>query len=137
MNEYALADVSVGMAQEFSVTVTTEMTTRFGEISDDVNPLHVDVQYANGKGFRDRVVHGMLTSAFYSTLVGVYLPGKYCLLQGIKITFHHPVFAGDHLQVRGEVTHVSEALRVMTVRGSITNQDGDMVSRAQIQVGFI
>lgn len=137
MNEYALADVSIGMAQEFSVTVTKAMTTRFVEISDDVNPLHVDEHYASEKGFRDRVVHGMLTSAFYSTLVGVYLPGKYCLLQSIKITFHHPVFAGDQLKVRGEITHVSEALRVMTVRGSITNQDGDKVSKAQIQVGFI
>jgi len=137
MNEYALADLSVGMAQEFSVTVTTGMTKRFVEISDDVNPLHVDEHYAHDKGFRDRVVHGMLSSAFYSTLVGVYLPGKYCLLQSIKITFHQPVFAGNHLKVRGEVTHVSEALRVITVRGSITNQDGDTVSKAQIQVGFI
>jgi len=137
MNEYTLADVSIGMAQEFSVTVTTTLAARFVEISGDVNPLHVDERYSADKGFRDRVVHGMLTSAFYSTLVGVYLPGKYCLLQGIKITFHQPVFAGDQLKVRGEVTHVSEALRVMTVRGSITNQDGATVSKAQIQVGFI
>jgi 3-hydroxybutyryl-CoA dehydratase len=137
MNEYALADISVGMAQEFSVTVTMAMTTRFVEISGDANPLHVNERYARVKGFPDRVVHGMLTSAFYSTLVGVYLPGKYCLLQGIKITFHQPVFAGDQLKVRGEVTHVSEALRVITVRGSITNQDGATVSKAQIQVGFI
>jgi 3-hydroxybutyryl-CoA dehydratase len=137
MNEYALADISVGMAQEFSVTVTTEMTTRFVEICGDVNPLHADRHYAESRGFRDRVVHGMLTSAFYSKLVGVYLPGKYCLLQGIKITFHQPVFAGDQLDVRGEVTHVSEALRVITVRGSITNQNGEIVSKAQIQVGFI
>lgn len=137
MNEYTLADISVGMAHEFSVTVTTEMTTRFVGISGDVNPLHVDLSYAESKGFRDSVVHGMLTSTFYSTLVGVYLPGKYCLLQGIKITFHQPVFAGDQLSVRGEVTHVTEALRVITVRGSITNQNGEVVSKAQIQVGFI
>jgi 3-hydroxybutyryl-CoA dehydratase len=137
MNEYALGDVSVGMAQEFSVTITRAMTTGFVEITGDINPLHVDERYADGKGFRDRVVHGMLTSAFYSTLVGVYLPGKHCLLQGIKVTFHAPVFAGDHLTIRGEVTHVSESLRVMTVRGSITNQGGDTVSKAQIQVGFI
>ena len=137
MNEYALADISVGMAHEFSVTVTPEMTTRFVGISGDVNPLHVDRNYAESKGFRDSVVHGMLTSTFYSTLVGVYLPGKYCLLQGIKITFHQPVFAGDQLNVRGEVTHVTEALRVITVRGSITNQHGEVVSKAQIQVGFI
>jgi 3-hydroxybutyryl-CoA dehydratase len=137
MNEYALADISAGMVKEFSVTVTTEMTTRFVEISGDVNPLHVDRHYSESKGFRDRVVHGMLSSAFYSTLVGVHLPGKYCLLQGIKITFHQPVYAGDQLDVRGEVTHVSEALRVITVRGSITNQNGEVVSKAQIQVGFV
>ncbi len=137
MNEYGISDVSVGMAQEFSVTVTNGMTTAFVEISDDVNPLHVDERHAKDKGFRDRVVHGMLTSAFYSTLVGVYLPGKYCLLQGIKITFHLPVFAGDQLKVRGEVTDVSGGLRVMTVRASITNQHGETVSKAQIQVGFI
>ena len=137
MNEYALADISMGMAEEFTVTVTTEMTTGFVEISRDVNPLHVDENYARDRGFRDRVIHGMLTSTFYSTLVGVYLPGKHCLLQGMKITFHQPVFVGDRLTVRGEVTHVSEAMRVITVRGSITNQDSQTVSKAQIQVGFI
>jgi 3-hydroxybutyryl-CoA dehydratase len=137
VNEYAVGDVRVGMAEEFSVTVTRTMTTEFVGISGDINPLHVDERYAEAKGFRDSVVHGLLTSAFYSTLVGVYLPGKHCLLQSIKVTFHNPVFAGDHVTVRGEITHVSEALRVMTVRGSITNQAGDTVSKAQIQVGFI
>lgn len=137
MNEYALSEIAVGLSEEFSVTLTAEMTAAFVAMGGDVNPLHIDQRYAEGKGFPGCVVHGMLTSAFYSTLVGVYLPGRHSLLQGIKIAFHHPVFVGDRLTVRGEIAHVSEAAGVVTVRGSIANQSGEMVSKAQIQVGFI
>ena len=137
MNEYRFEDMSLGMTEEFSVTVTPAMTRSFVELSGDVNPLHAEESYAREKGFRDRVVHGMLTSTFYSQLVGVHLPGKYCLLQGIKISFHQPVFIGDRLTVRGEVAQVTEAMRVITVRASITNESGEAVSKAQIQVGFI
>ena len=82
MNEYRWEELALGLKHEFEATFTEEMARSFAEISGDVNPLHVDRDYAVSAGFSGLVLFGMMTSSLYSKLVGVYLPGKYALLQG-------------------------------------------------------
>jgi acyl dehydratase len=77
-----------------------------------------------------------MTSSLYSTLVGVYLPGKYALLQGIDIDFNSPVFAGDKLIVQGEIVFLSEAYKRLEVKASIRKEDRKLVSKAVIRAGF-
>ena len=79
----------------------------------------------------------MLTSSFYSTLVGVYLPGKSCLLQGIDIQFSKPVYVGDNLTISGEVVYINEAFRQIEIKGKIVNQHNQKVSKATIKVGIV
>jgi 3-hydroxybutyryl-CoA dehydratase len=137
MNSFTLDDISVGLTQSFDTSVATDMLDKFLEISGDINPLHVDRDYALSKGFKDKVVYGLLTSAFYSTLAGVYLPGKYCILQGLDISFSKPVFVGDTLTVTGTVSYVNEAYKQLEIKAGITNQDGAKVSKAKIKAGLI
>lgn len=137
MNEYSFSDISLGMTGEFSATITNEMMAHFLSISGDTNPLHIDVGYARLKGFPSRVVYGMLSSALYSTLAGVYLPGKHCLLQGVDITFNHPVYEGDHLTICGEVSYINEAYQMIEIKAYIKNQDGKKISKAKIKAGFL
>jgi acyl-CoA thioesterase FadM len=68
--------------------------------------------------------------------VGVYLPGKYALLQGIDIDFNSPCYAGDRLKVEGEIVFLSDAFRRMEVKASIRNDNNKLVSRATIRVGL-
>jgi len=105
MNQYRFSDLNVGHEEGFNVKVEEKMLERFVNICADTNPLHVDAKYARKKGFPGQVVHGLLTSSFYSTLAGVHLPGKYALLHGIDIQFKKPVFLGDTLLVHGKVTY--------------------------------
>ena len=135
MNTYKFEDLHIGLNAEFVVTVTKEMVDSFLNISQDNNPLHVDVQFAKNRGFKDKVVYGMLTSSFYSKLIGVYLPGRHCLLHGIKINFNHPVFTGDVLTVHGEISYVNETYKQIEIKAHITNQDNKKVSTANIKVG--
>lgn len=135
MNAYTLRDIYVGLKEEFSVTLTEEMLGLFLSLSKDNNPLHVNAQYAKERGFKDRVVYGMLTSSFYSQLVGGYLPGKYALLQGIEISFHNPAYVGDEVTVSGEVSYINEAYRQIEIIGSIRNSDNKLLSKARIKVG--
>ena len=79
----------------------------------------------------------MLTSSFYSTLVGVYLPGKYCILQGINIQFSHPVYVDDILTITGKVSHINEAYKQLEIKAIIMNQKNIKVSKATIKVGVI
>ena len=137
MKKYKFSDIKVGLSESFEVRVVPSMMDRFLEISNDVNSLHQDSHYAKEKGFSGRVVYGLLTSSFYSTLVGVYLPGKYSILQGISIQFTKPVYIHDFLKVYGEVSYINEAYKCVDIKSTITNLKGEKVSKATIKVGII
>ena len=137
MNEYRWKDLAVGLKHEFEATVTEEMMERFLRDTGDCNPLHVDARYAKDQGFKGRVVYGLLTSSFYSTLAGVYLPGKFCLLQGIDVTFLQPVFVGDRLKVSGEITYLNDSYQQAQISAQIVNAQGNKVSRARIKAGVL
>ena len=136
MNSYHLADMQIGLSHSFNVTITHEMMDQFCSLSGDINPLHTDTEFAMAHGFSDRVVYGMLTASFYSTLIGVYLPGRYALLQTVHTAFIAPVFSGDTLNIFGEVVSRHEVLRQIEVKAHITNQHGKKVSRAKIWTGI-
>ena len=135
MNAFQWEELHVGLSAEFEVCVTAEMMARFRDSTGDVNPLHVDLEYAKAEGFEDRVVYGLLTASFFSTLAGVYLPGVRCLLHGVTATFHHPVYVGDKLTVRGEVAYRNETYQQAELSCRISNQHGARVSSGKLKVG--
>ena len=137
MNRYVLSEIYEGLEASFSVTITSQMMDKFLDISADNNPLHMDKKYAIEKGFKDRVVYGLLTSSFYSTLAGVYLPGKYCILQGLDIQFSNPVFIGDTLTIKAIVKYINHAYKQLEIKANITNQNGKKVSKATIKTGLM
>ena len=136
MNEYKFNDINIGLGESFEVLIADGMMDSFKEITGDINPLHTDCNYAKSKGYTDRVVYGMLISSFYSTLVGLYLPGKHSLLQAINISFNVPVFIGDRLIVYGEVTYINEAYKQLEIKAFITNQNNKKVSKAKIKASL-
>ncbi len=137
MNNYKFKDIQQGLEESFSVTVDSSKLDKFLEISGDINPLHVDSDYAKSKAFKDKVVYGLLTSSFYSTLVGVYLPGRFCILQGINIQFSKPVYVGDTLNISGKVSYINEAYKQIEIKAKVINQEGKKVSKATIKVGVM
>lgn len=137
MNEYKFADIKVGLKESFTVTITEDFVEKFRAISGDINPLHTDSDFARQQGFEDKVVYGMLTSSFLSTLAGVYLPGKYSLIREVEIKMKKPVFVGDVLTITGEVTQVNEDFKIFTMKTSIVNQKNDKVLRGTMQMGVL
>lgn len=137
MNRYTYTMTSIGMEEQFSVTVTETKMEHFLAITEDINPLHTDKNYACSKDFPDKVVYGMLTASFYSTLAGVYLPGRYSLIHSVETKFVRPVYVGDLLTVKGTIIEKNDAFQVLTIKLSIVNQDGVKVSRGIMKVGFL
>lgn len=135
MNHYRLADLTPGVTESFTVTITEEMMAQFYAITGDNSPIHMDADYAAGRGYPGRVVYGMLGASFLSTLAGVYLPGEHCLLHGVDLKFARPIFIGDTLTVTGVVDEVNDTFREITIKASIVNQDGKKVTRAVIRAG--
>jgi acyl dehydratase len=78
----------------------------------------------------------MLTASFYSTLVGVYLPGKYAIFQEADINFRSPAYIGDTLTVKGKITEIDPVLKRIYIKAEIQNQYGKKVSTAALAVGL-
>lgn len=135
MNSYRWEELAAGMSAEFIVTITPELMHKFCEISGDTNPLHLSEEFASAQGFRGRVAYGLLTSAFYSQLIGVYLPGKFAVLHGIDVDFRSPAYIGDTLKVQGQVSHLNDAYHRLEVKATITNQENRVISKATIRAG--
>ena len=137
MNEYSIKTIKIGDREEFTVTVGQEMQDEFCRSTGDINPLHIDDAYAKEQGYDNKVVYGMLVASFYSTLVGVYLPGKQCLFHRCDVQWPHPVYIGDTLTVTGIVKEVDERLGRLSIQAQIRNQHGEKVSRAMLIVGMM
>lgn len=135
MNTFTIDSICVGEKASFQTTVTQEKMEQFCGISQDHNPLHCDDVYARECGHPGVVAYGMLTASFLSTLAGVYLPGKYSLIQTVEIKCVAPVYVNDELTISGEVVEKNDVFRFITVKYRITNQDGKCVMRGKMQVG--
>ena len=92
----------------------------------------------------DKIVYGMVQASFLSTLVGVYLPGKYCLFETVDaLYFKKPVYIGDVLTVSGKVigkVDISEEgpqRGTVSIKADIRNQNGEKVSLGKLTVGVM
>ena len=137
MRIYHLKDLEVGQKEQFSVTITEKKVDLFRCISGDHNPMHEDQVFAEKHGYPDKIVYGMLTSSFLSTLAGMYLPGKYCILQECHSSFCRAVYVGDVLTVTGTVTNVDSVFRRVSVKVEIRNQNQQKVLRGSYVAGVM
>lgn len=135
MNEYYYEDLQGGKKESFRIIITEQMLDSFRVLSGDENPLHCDEAFAKEEGYDGRVAYGMLTASFLSTLAGVYLPGRYSLIQSVEIKFAKPVYIGDELTVTGEVTETNDTYGLIFLKVTITEASGKKVCRGKMQIG--
>jgi len=137
MNRYEYSDLYVDMEESFKVVITEAMMNAFAGITGDYNPLHTDRRFAESKGFNDKVVYGMLTASFLSTLAGMYLPGERSIIQNVDISFVKPVFIGDELEIIGRVVELHDCVKQMVLKVVIKNQEDKKVVRGKMKIGIL
>ena len=123
-------EISVGDKAGFSKTITEADIHSFSAVSADFNPIHVDEVYAAtsslGKKVGGRIAQGMLSASMFSTLVGMYIPGKGALYVSQTCDFKRPVRIGDTLRAECEVLEKLEKSRIRMHTRCI-NQNGEVV----------
>jgi 3-oxoacyl-[acyl-carrier protein] reductase len=130
------ADFKVGDSGFLDRVIGSADVARFVELTGDDNPVHVDDDYAAGTKLGSRVVHGMLTACYVSTVIGTILPGEGALWLSEKFDFRAPVRIDDTIHVEVKVRHVSPGTRVLVLDVSVQNQHGKVVldGEARVQV---
>ena len=119
-------DVEVGRKHNLERTMTAADVDAFGHLSGDLNPLHMDEDFARRTPFKQRVVHGLLTAALVST-THTLLTGPGFVYVGQELKFLGPVFIGDRLNVEVTVVGKKDAKRILILDTVVSTQKGDKV----------
>lgn len=120
-------EIAVGDTATFTTKVTNEDIVTFATLTEDVNPIHIDEEFAKKTMFKGRIAHGMLTASYISTLIGTLLPGKNVVYLSQNCKFTAPVRVGDTLKVVGEITEKKAQKKIMTLKTNIYNQNDELV----------
>jgi 3-hydroxybutyryl-CoA dehydratase len=103
---YSIEELSIGMTALFAKTITEADIVLFAGISGDINPVHLNHEFATETMFEGRIAHGMLTASFISTVIGTKLPGPGAIYLKQSLNFRAPVRAGDTVRARVTIKEV-------------------------------
>ncbi len=117
-------EIAVGDHAQLVRTLRPNDIHLFAAVSGDVNPTHVDPEFARSSQFREVVGHSMWGSALFSTILGTEFPGPGTVYVSQSLNFCRPVSIGDTLNItvtcREKFAHNSHIIFDCLA----TNQDG-------------
>jgi len=119
--------VSIGQRASFTKTITEADISLFAGVTGDLNPLHVDKEFAKRTRFGERIAHGFLTAGLISAVLGTRLPGPGSIYLSQGLNFHKPVKIDDTITATVKVTAYNQERRIVTLETKCHNQDGVVV----------
>jgi len=127
--------IKLGDKAEFTKAVSDADIVAFAQVTGDNQPLHLDDSYAAKTRFKRRLAHGMLSAGFISAALGTKLtPNATVIYLSQSLQFRRPVFPGDTITARLEVTAIEPEKRFVTCKTECVNQDGQTVLSGEAQV---
>ncbi len=125
--------------KEYKHTFRVDETvyTAFQICSGDKNPLHTDVDFAKGKGFKGCVMYGNILNAFVSYFIGMLLPTKDVIIHSQDIGYKNPLFLDDELVFTAKVSGIFEAVNAVEFKFNFKNKENKIVANGHIQIGLL
>ena len=91
---YTADELSVGQSASIAKTVTEADVILFAGVTGDMNPAHLNQDYAEQTMFKGRIAHGMMSAGFISAVLGMKLPGPGTIYLSQSLRFKAPVKIG-------------------------------------------
>jgi len=126
-------ELVIGDKATYTRTLTEDEIVLFATVTGDLNPFHLDSDFAGSSVFKERIGHGMWSGALISAAVTNILPGPGTIYLEQSLRFLQPIKISDSLVVSIEVVQKLERGRVV-IACSIMNQTGEVVVDGKAKV---
>lgn len=120
-------EIKVGQSSQLIRSITFEDIQAFAAVSGDINPAHLNPEYASTTPFKTVIAHGMLGGALISAVLGNQFPGPGTIYLNQDMRFRRPVRVGDTLTVTLTATEKQDDKKRVTMDCVIVNQNGEKV----------
>ncbi|MDO3388216.1 MaoC family dehydratase [Gilvimarinus sp. SDUM040013] len=127
-------DLHIDQSASYSKTLTETDLVLFAATSGDVNPVHLDAEYAAATVFGERIGHGMWLGALVSAAIATQLPGPGSVYRGQSLQFKQPVKVGDTATVTLKVVGLKARMKLVTLECLVHNQDGVLLAKGEADV---
>lgn len=121
------AELALGDSASLTRTVTMDDIALFSVISGDVNPAHLDKDYAASDLFHHIIAQGVLTAGLISAVLGTKLPGPGTIYLGQELKFRAPVSPGDSITATLTITDLQPEKHRVILDCHCRNQEGKEV----------
>ena len=102
-------DLSVGMTETLSKTISSSDVVGFAQLTGDRNPIHLSDHFAARTSFGTRIAHGLYTASLISAVLGTRLPGPGAIYISQTLNFRAPVKIGEQVDVTVTVAELIPA----------------------------
>lgn len=127
-------EIEIGDSAEISRTLKPEDISLFAVSSGDVNPVHLDTEYAEASRFHEVIAHGMWGGALISAVLGTELPGPGTIYLNQSLGFKKPAGIGDTITARVTVREKTEETKRIILACECVDQEGDSVIVGEAEV---
>jgi phosphate acetyltransferase len=127
-------EMEIGDGAGITRTLGKQDIELFAVMSGDVNPAHVDEEYAKSDAFHKVIAHGMWGGALISAVLGTELPGPGTIYLNQTLSFRHPVGIGDTVTVRVKVREKFSDRKRVVLDCECINQSGAVVIMGEADV---
>lgn len=121
------AEIAPGDSASLTRTATLHDIMLFAAASGDINPAHMDAEFAAGEPFGKVVVHGMWTASLISALLGNELPGAGTVYLAQDLRFRRPVYPGDVITAQVTVREKRDERCIVVFDCECRNGAGEVV----------
>lgn len=127
-------EIQVGDHAQLMRTLRPQDIHLFAALSGDVNPTHVDAEYARSGQFREIVGHSMWGSTLISSVLGTEFPGPGTVYISQNLNFLRPVTIGDTLTITVTCREKFAHNRHIVFDCVALNQDGNKIIEGAAEV---
>jgi len=115
-----------GAEYKFERYISADDVKKFAEVVGDLNPIHLDVEFAERSFFKKRIVHGAFLAGLISKVLGMDFPGQGTVYISQNSVFKRPVYVDTTVMVAVKVTQVLAEKRRLVLDTNILNSDGEV-----------
>ena len=127
MEAVKFSELKVGMKGSYTKRITQEDVDSFIKICNDVNPIHVNEEFARNAKLPGKIAHGILVSSLISTVVGTKCPGPGSVWLDQSLKFLLPVKINDTITATSEILVKIPERQQVIVRTTCVNQNNEVV----------
>lgn len=134
LSNFTFDELEVGQTAQFSETLEERHLILFAAVSGDVNPVHLDEEFAQGTQFKGRIAHGMWSASLISAAIATQMPGPGSIYLGQNLSFKRPVKLGDTLTVNLTINEKIDRKKQVVIDCIVKNQSGKVVLSGEARV---